>query len=240
MPWAKYYIKDSKWLTELEDDSVDLLMFSPPQGEVVVRSTEFAPVFYVALDGDRVREWYRVVKPGGFFLLNVGLRMIKKDEVLNKFNFYTRNFYPSLFTYTVIALTDFIPIGNYLNLFLEGGSIEAHDNFMHYVPITTRQHWILFAKEFWELPEPKTDVVWATGTPTFVTNPAVAKEFIEFLTKEGDHVCDPFAGTGTIGKVSNQLGRNATMYDITQKYLEDLKEELPHLEVEIIEDVFKK
>ncbi len=46
----------------------------------------------------------------------------------------------------------------------------------------------------------------------------LVRDFIEFFTKVGDLVIDPFAGTGTTLKVSKQLGRNSLGIELYPEY----------------------
>jgi len=46
----------------------------------------------------------------------------------------------------------------------------------------------------------------------------VVKLFIEYWTEKGDWVLDPFAGSGTTGKVCQDLGRNCMMYEIDSRW----------------------
>lgn len=49
---------------------------------------------------------------------------------------------------------------------------------------------------------------------------------IKLVTKEGDSVLDPFAGTGTTGRVCQRINRDVTLLDVSAAYCEKLKEEL--------------
>lgn len=62
---------------------------------------------------------------------------------------------------------------------------------------------------YWHLPhEPIADCHYAPFPTT------IAKRCIAAGTKPGDIVLDPFAGTGTVGKVALELGRSATLIEI--------------------------
>lgn len=48
----------------------------------------------------------------------------------------------------------------------------------------------------------------------------LAKRIILSTTNEGDLVCDPFAGSGTVMKAAKDLGRNYIGFDIDKKYID--------------------
>jgi len=47
---------------------------------------------------------------------------------------------------------------------------------------------------------------------------ALPKKCIMAASKEGDTILDPFAGSGTVGKVAKSLGRKAILYDLSSEY----------------------
>lgn len=53
--------------------------------------------------------------------------------------------------------------------------------------------------------------VFPVGVPEF---------FIKLFTKEGDHVLDPFGGSGSTGLAAENLGRNVTLIDTKAEYIE--------------------
>ena len=53
---------------------------------------------------------------------------------------------------------------------------------------------------------------------------------IRFSTRDGQHVCDPFAGTGTTLRVCRRIGRRCTLVEIDSTYCEELLNEHQDLE----------
>jgi DNA modification methylase len=47
-------------------------------------------------------------------------------------------------------------------------------------------------------------------------------------SKEGDIVLDPFAGSGTVGEVSNELGRKFILLELNEDYLPLINERVGH------------
>lgn len=48
---------------------------------------------------------------------------------------------------------------------------------------------------------------------------------IKLSTKEGDHVCDPFAGTGTTLRVCKRINRRCTLIEIDSSYCQEISKE---------------
>lgn len=59
-----------------------------------------------------------------------------------------------------------------------------------------------------------------TGDHSFAFGDWLPKHFINYFSKEGDLIYDPFMGTGTTGKASILLKRNYIGSEISEKYLE--------------------
>jgi site-specific DNA-methyltransferase (adenine-specific) len=53
-------------------------------------------------------------------------------------------------------------------------------------------------------------------------------------TNEGDTICDPFMGSGTIGIVCKKYNRNFIGIESDEKYFELAKNRINNLELEII------
>lgn len=56
--------------------------------------------------------------------------------------------------------------------------------------------------------------------------PALPEWFIKLFTDEGDHVLDPFVGSGTTCSVAMQLGRNAVGIELKRDYVELAQQEV--------------
>ena len=78
--------------------------------------------------------------------------------------------------------------------------------------------WIKFTKS-WFILSGKVDREKTTAHPaTFPVE--LPHTFIEFFTKRGQHVLDPFSGTGTTLIAADNLGRRASGIDIERKFVE--------------------
>ena len=70
----------------------------------------------------------------------------------------------------------------------------------------------------------------ATYSPTMVS------KFIEYFTKEGDNVIDPFVGIGSTLVACKRTGRNGFGIELNPKYYEICKERVPEFENNIFND----
>ena len=57
-------------------------------------------------------------------------------------------------------------------------------------------------------------------------NEDLVERCLKFTTKPGDHVLDPFAGTGTTGRVCKRIDRRCTLIDVSENYCQRMREEL--------------
>lgn len=51
---------------------------------------------------------------------------------------------------------------------------------------------------------------------------SLLKHFIQLITKSGDRLLEPFAGSGTLGEAAVGLGRNVTMIEREDEYVSDI------------------
>ena len=54
----------------------------------------------------------------------------------------------------------------------------------------------------------------------------IVKKILEYSSKEGDVVCDPFLGSGQVAMMSKQLKRNYLGFEIVKKYHDFAKKRL--------------
>lgn len=57
----------------------------------------------------------------------------------------------------------------------------------------------------------------------------MVKRAVLLSTKEGDHVLDPFGGTGTTFRVCKQIGRRCTLVEMDSGYCKKIREEHPEV-----------
>jgi DNA modification methylase len=66
------------------------------------------------------------------------------------------------------------------------------------------ERYVEIVKDVWPLPAGRS----TAGEPTAFPDALVAR-LVKLYSEPGDVVCDPFAGTGTVGRVARLLGRQA-------------------------------
>lgn len=57
-------------------------------------------------------------------------------------------------------------------------------------------------------------------------NEGLVERCILMTTNEGDHVLDPFGGTGTTARVCQRLNRSCTLVEISPTYCEHIRKDL--------------
>jgi len=72
------------------------------------------------------------------------------------------------------------------------------------------------------------NVIFASNTSNKFDHPAVFPEklvdfFIKSFSNKNDVICDPFAGSGTVGASAKRLGRNYILIDEKKKYIDIIK-----------------
>ena len=65
--------------------------------------------------------------------------------------------------------------------------------------------------------------------------PALPEWFIKLFTNEGDHVLDPFIGSGTTSAVALQLGRNSVGIELMREYVELAQEQVQSTDYKLLE-----
>lgn len=83
--------------------------------------------------------------------------------------------------------------------------------------------------------------VWEIPTRQDKQHPAVFPEklaelMIKFYSYVGETVLDPFAGTGTVGRVAKRLNRSAILCEINPEYVKRIKKEIGFGEVSLTDD----
>ena len=64
---------------------------------------------------------------------------------------------------------------------------------------------------------------------------ALPEWFIKLFTDEGDHVLDPFVGSGTTCTVASWMGRNSIGIELLQEYVELAKEDVQNTDYQLLD-----
>ncbi len=253
--WAKIIIGDSRKMIEVEDNSIGLVVTSPPYWHIkdygVPGQIGYGQSLHEYLkDLYRVwRECYRILKPGRRLCINVG------DQFARSI-IYGR--------YKVIPLhAEFIAQCESIGFDYMGSIIWQKKTTMNttgganvmgsypYPPngmVEIDYEFILIFKKPGKSPKIHKDLKekskltkdewkeyfyghWYFGGARQIEHEAMfpeelPKRLIKMYTFVGDTVLDPFLGSGTTVKVALSLRRNAIGYEINEKFLEIIKEKL--------------
>ncbi len=253
--WAKIIIGDSRKMTEIENNSIDLVVTSPPYWHIkdygVPGQIGYGQSLHEYLK-DLYRVWkecYRILKPGRRLCINIG------DQFARSI-IYGR--------YKVIPLhAEFIAQCEEIGFDYMGSIIWQKKTTMNttgganvmgsypYPPngmIEIDYEFILIFKKPGKSPKVSTDIKekskltkeewkeyfyghWYFGGARQIEHEAMfpdelPKRLIKMYTFVGETVLDPFLGSGTTVKTALNLGRNAIGYEINEKFLEVIKEKL--------------
>jgi DNA modification methylase len=94
----------------------------------------------------------------------------------------------------------------------------------------TKQEWVSFTKQVWNIPIPnKSDAAW--GKHPAIMPSEIARRCIKMFSFVGDVVVDPFTGSGTTLQIAKELGRNYIGYEISIKYRSTIEKKLRSVNV---------
>ncbi len=253
--WAKIIIGDSRKMIEVENNSIDLVVTSPPYWHIKDYGVEgqigYGQTLHEYLK-DLYRVWkecYRVLKPGRRLCINIG------DQFARSI-IYGR--------YKIIPLhAEFIAQCEDIGFDYMGSIIWQKKTTMNttgganvmgsypYPPngmIEIDYEFILVFKKPGKTPKISRDVKekskltkeewkeyfyghWYFGGARQIEHEAMfpeelPKRLIKMYTFVGDTVLDPFLGSGTTVKVALNLCRNAIGYEINEKFLDIIRDKL--------------
>ena len=253
--WAKIITGDSRKMIELKDDSIDLVVTSPPYWHIKDYSVDGQIGYGQSLHEylkDLYRVWkecHRILKPGRRLCINIG------DQFARSI-IYGR--------YKVIPLhAEFIAQCEDIGFDCMGSIIWQKKTTMNttgganvmgsypYPPngmVEIDYEFILIFKKPGRSPKVPTDVKeksrltkeewkeyfyghWYFGGAKQIEHEAMfpeelPKRIIKMYTFVGDTVLDPFLGSGTTVKAALSMNRNAIGYEINGSFLEIVKDKL--------------
>jgi DNA modification methylase len=218
-----------KILPTLPDESIDLVLTDPPyvlgengekpaiirEGTKFKRKTPINPNFEwdkeVPLDW--IKECYRILKPKGLLATFYGKdRISYLIDYAKKVGFKIRDI-GGWYKTNPVPQARKVKWCSALELWVlfrkkKGHTFNWQLGMRHNVIIAP----ICQGKERTEHPAQKPE--------------AVFKPFIEYFSKEGDWILDPFLGSGTVMKVARDLNRNCIGIEINPEYIEITKKRL--------------
>ena len=228
----------------LEDDSVDLIVTSPPYNVKKSYEEDVTQEEYICMITDACKEFKRVLKCDGRFCINVPLTMTKLNISENGEKHHIRLV---MYEWETALLAAGLKIRDYLvwNQSNSGndtawGSFKSASSpwIRHQAEIIILGHtgrWKKLDKgessiESEEFTRWTVDM-WTMACARHKEHPAVFPEdlptrCIKLFSYVGDVILDPFCGTGTTLKIAKELYRSSIGIDKKKKYCDITKERI--------------
>ncbi len=251
----KVIFGDSRNMKEIKDNSIDLIVTSPPYPMVKMWDNMFQQAganTYEEMHNYLSQVWkegYRVLKKGGIMCINIGdaTRTInhkfklypnhsKVIENCEKIGFETLPYIiwkkptnkPNAF-----LGSGFLPTNGYVTLDCEFILIFRKDGLRKFEPHDKKRYMSAFTKEerdiwfsqIWEIKGVKQSNK-KIERRTAEYPEEIVKRLIRMFSIIGDTVLDPFAGTGTTLAVAKKLNRNSIGYEIDPNFIPIIKDKI--------------
>ena len=255
MNWAKVIIGDSRQMEEVEDNSIGLIVTSPPYWHIKDYGSEGQIGYGQSLHEylkDLFRVWeecYRVLKPGRRLCINIGDQFARSTiygrykviplhaEVISQCEKIGFDYMGAIIWQkktTMNTTGGAVVMGSYP--YPPNGMIEIDYEFI-----------LIFKKpgKIEDIPKEIKEVSkltkeewkeyfyghWKFGGAKQIDHEAMFPEelprrLVKMYSFVGDTVLDPFLGSGTTAKVALELKRNAIGYEINEDFLEIIKEKI--------------
>lgn len=280
--FGKAYLGDTlELIKHLPDNSINLVVTSPPYG--LRKKKEYGnadPEIYVNWFMPFAKEFLRVLKPDGSFVLNIGggwqkgkpvrslyhfelllelckhggfnlaeefiwhkpaslptpaewvtIRRIRVKDSIEYVWWLSKTDYPQADNRKVLqpysaSMISLLKHGYKAKLRPSGHKISEKfrvdnkgaipPNFLQFSNTESNSHYLRMCAEKNIKPHPAR---YPSKLPEF---------FIKFLTKEGDVVLDPFAGSNVTGEAAEELGRKWLAFELSEEYLKGSKFRFSH------------
>ncbi|MCD6450398.1 MAG: site-specific DNA-methyltransferase [Thermotogaceae bacterium] len=253
--WAKIIIGDSRKMLEIEDNSIQLIVTSPPYWSIKDYGTEnqigYGQTLHEYLK-DLYRVWkesYRVLEPGRRLVVNIG------DQFARSIVYGRYKIIP-LHAEIIAQCEDigFDYMGSIIWQKKTTMNTTGGANVMGSYPYPPNgmveidyEHILIFKKPGKSRRAPQKvkeksrltkeewkeyfNGHWYFGGARQIDHQAMfpdelPKRIIKMFSFVGETVLDPFLGSGTTAKVALELGRNAIGYEINENFLEVIKKKI--------------
>lgn len=251
----KIIVGDSRNMEQVKDNSVDLIVTSPPYPMIKMWDNQFknagANTYEEMHDylSNVWRESFRVLKSGGLMCINIGdaTRSIdhkfklypnhsKVIENCEKIGFETLPYIiwkkPSNKPNAFLG-SGFLPPNGYVTLDCEFILIFRKGNIRKFEPHDENRYMSTFTKQerdiwfsqIWEINGAKQSNK-KVERRTGEYPEEIVKRLIRMFSVIGDTILDPFAGTGTTLAVAKRLNRNSIGYEIDNSFIPIIKEKI--------------
>ncbi len=250
----KIIIGDSRNMKELKENSVHLIITSPPYPMIEMWDSLFDLAQCETYDkmhnylNETWKECYRVLIDGGIACINIGDATRKKDgmfrlypnhakiiENCEKIGFISLPFIlwkkptnkPNAF-----LGSGFIPTNAYVTLDCEYILIFRKGNLrkflkkdpFRYASYYTKEERDRWFSQIWEVKGARQDNGQERRTAAFPEE--IVYRLMRMFSVIGDTILDPFLGTGTTTKVAMQQNRNSIGYEISEGMVEIIQKKI--------------
>jgi site-specific DNA-methyltransferase (cytosine-N4-specific) len=259
----KIIIGDSTKMVQINDNSIDLIVTSPPYPMIEMWDEMFNSVgatTYEEMHDYLSKTWkecYRVLKQGGLMCINVGdatrsidhrfkiypnhSKIIERCESIGFESLPYILWQKPTNKPNAFLGSGFLPPNGYVTLDCEFILIFRKDGLRKFEPKHKARYSSAFTKE-------ERDVwfsqLWnVKGSQqknghmerrTAEYPDEIVERLIKMFSIIGDTVLDPFLGTGTTTAVAKRLNRNSIGYEIDKKLLPIIKEKVGYSQVKLI------
>ncbi|MGC9101424.1 MAG: DNA methyltransferase [Caldisericum sp.] len=260
---AKIYLADARSMYEIDNESVDLVVTSPPYWQIKDYGVEGQIGYGQSLheylkDLYRVfSECYRVLKGSSRLCVNIGDQFARSEiygsykvipihaEVISMCEEIGFDYMGSIIWQkktTMNTTGGAVVMGSYP--YPNNGIVEIDYEFILIFKKKGKRHISKDMKEMSKLSKEEWKEYfsghWKFNGAKQLEHEAVfpeelPKRLIKMYSFVGDRVLDPFAGSGTTLKVALELGREAVGYEINPKFVEIIKNKVGGLNLEVIE-----
>ncbi len=220
-----FYFASSERMTAVEDESVALILTSPQEVQLYRDKQILIPSVFPNI----FRECQRVLKPGGYFILNVGTPHAYEETIPKKYQTqyaWALTAYPYIMANIVHDVTILSLVADIIGVYTgdEGDAIVIKKGVRELQrPFQlghAYEHFFVFSKGFQPFEHHDRANLFFMPPSRSVFDEGAIQGFIEHFSKLEDLVLDPFAGTGTLGKVASEMGRNVVLYEINPTFRE--------------------
>ena len=232
LEWAdRIYCHTSEDMKEVPDGSVALALTSPPYNDGKEYDKDFDLCEYLSLIGRVAAEVYRVLIPGGRYVINIA-NLGRKPYVPLHAYFYAIHmaigFLPAgeiiwrkskgmngscaWGTWRSAKAPRLRDVHEYLLVFVKKDFSRPDDG----VSDMSEEEFLLGTLSVWEIPPESAKRV---GHPAPFPV-ALAERVVALYSYKGDVVLDPFCGSGTTCVAAQRRGRHYVGYDIVPEYCE--------------------